>query len=77
MHNGKNKHVSMFSSAESLKCFFSQKYGAKLFQYVLMPSVCNNYLVLQMEPGRQYPLSDLKTFYQLDVTSHKILRSFF
>lgn len=63
MCNGKNKHVSMFSSRESLKAFFKvenmeQNYFS-MSQYVLMPSVCINYL-LKMAPGGRHRRAILK-----------------
>lgn len=71
----------MFSSGESLNAFFlkvknmEQNYFS-MSQYVLMPSVCINYL-LKTEPGRQHRLGDLKTLCSLDITSRKILQRLF
>lgn len=68
----------MFSSGESLNAFFKVKNMEQnyfsLSQYVLMPSVCINYL-LKMDPGRQHQLGDLKTLCTLDITSRKILQT--
>lgn len=36
--------------------------------YVLIPSVCINYPVLQVEPGRQYPLCDLTNLFAFSMS---------